>query len=197
MRYFEHDWFSEWIPIWDKMLLQIIKDDPLHFLEIGSFEGKCTTYLLDNWLEHDDSTITCVDTFEGGVDQTELNLANLYDRFLGNISGYEHKVDIRRGYSYEKLLELNNENKKYDLIYVDASHLAKNVLEDIVLSFNMCKVGGIIALDDYLWPSPQEIVKLDKTYTPFTAIEAFLICYADKIEILHKGYQVMVKKIKD
>ena len=198
-RVFEHDWFSHWQPIWDKILLSLDKYEKLEFLEIGSFEGKCTTYLLDNWLQDKDSKITCIDTFDGGADQKDgnINLSNLYDRFLNNISGYEEKVEIRKGFSYDKLLELNREERKFDLIYVDASHLTKDVLEDAVLSFRLCNIGGFIIFDDYLWPSPEDIKKLDPGYTPYNGISSFLLCYQDKIKIVYNGYQVFIKKIKE
>jgi predicted O-methyltransferase YrrM len=198
-RKFEHDWFSHWQPIWDKMLFVIDKQKDLNFLEIGCFEGRCTTYLLDNWLRDDNSNIVCIDTFDGGLDQKDgnINLTKLYDRFKNNISGYEHKVEVRKGFSYDQLLELNSEKRKFDLIYIDASHLTKDVLEDAVLSFKLCNTGGLIIFDDYLWPSPQDIKKLDPGYTPYNGINSFLLCYQDKIEILYKGYQVFVRKISD
>lgn len=42
-------------------------------------------------------------------------------------------------------LPLNN----YDILYVDGSHLAADVLTDAILGWGLVKVGGIIIFDDY------------------------------------------------
>ena len=42
-------------------LNQVNTKKELHILEIGSFEGKSTIWFLDNILNNENSTITCVD----------------------------------------------------------------------------------------------------------------------------------------
>ena len=41
--------------------------------------------------------------------------------------------------------DINN----FDLIYIDASHYAPDVLSDAVLAFKLLKPGGILIFDDY------------------------------------------------
>jgi predicted O-methyltransferase YrrM len=39
----------------------------------------------------------------------------------------------------------------FDFIYIDESHQAADVLSDLTLSFPLCKIGGLITCDDYMW----------------------------------------------
>jgi hypothetical protein len=53
----------------------------------------------------------------------------------------------------------------------------------------LLKRGGILIFDDYLWN--QDIPIEDR---PQIAIDNFLNEFASQLAILHKGYQVIVKK---
>lgn len=44
-------------------------------------------------------------------------------------------------------------SKYFDLVYVDANHSYENVMEDLTLWFDKVKHRGILAGDDYGWPS--------------------------------------------
>jgi hypothetical protein len=79
-----------------------------------------------------------------------------------------------------------------DFIYIDGSHVAKDVLVDAVLSWDLLKVGSIIIFDDYQWR-----VKLWNPWArPQIAIDAFLQVFEPYVELRHKEYQVVVKKKK-
>jgi hypothetical protein len=39
----------------------------------------------------------------------------------------------------------------YDMIYIDGSHIAKDVLRDAVCAFDYLKKGGVMVFDDYDW----------------------------------------------
>ena len=84
-------------------------------------------------------------------------------------------------------------DKTLDYVYVDGSHSAKQTLEDGVNAFRLCKPGGIIAFDDYLWEEGEKY-NPDKS-SPKTGVDAFLNCYKAYITVLHMGYQVWVQKI--
>jgi len=78
----------------------------------------------------------------------------------------------------------------YDVIYVDGSHRAEDVLFDAVAYFSLLKKGGLMVFDDYEW---QEI-GMHGLDTPRPAIDSFLAIYANSIEVIHKGIQVIVTK---
>jgi predicted O-methyltransferase YrrM len=187
---FTVDWFSYNIPIWTHYFKEL-KDKPnLHFLEIGSFQGRSTVWLLENILTDKTSTITCIDTFEGSIEHTlhfQNDIKNLFDIFSYNISKFKNKVNIIKDKS-QVALKLINE--QYDFVYIDGDHKASSVIEDAILSFPLLKKGGIMIFDDYQWFEMKKYID-----NPKAAIDAFLEIYADKITVLYKNHQVIIEKI--
>ena len=173
---FSEDWFSSQIPVFEKHLSSF-RGRPANFLEIGTYEGRSATWLLDNILTNHGSRLICIDR----VQQPSLK-ANL------EATGALSKVAFYAGLSRDGLMKLPA--NVFDFAYVDGSHSACDVLEDAVLVFRKIKIGGIIAFDDFLWDDP----KHNQRGTPKIPIEAFLHCYSHKIEILENGYQVWIRK---
>ena len=187
---FTVDFFSNNIPIWTHYLKELKNKPNLHFLEIGSFQGRSAIWLLENILTNESSILTCIDTFEGSIEHKnhfENDIKNLLDIFSHNISKFKNKVNIIKNISQIALKQIN---EQYDFIYIDGDHKASSVLEDAILSFSLLKKGGIIIFDDYLWFEMKKYID-----NPKSAIDAFLEIYADKITVLYKGYQVIIEKI--
>ena len=187
---FTVDWFSYNIPIWTHYLNELKNKPNLRFLEIGSFQGRSTVWLLENILTSDSSAITCIDTFEGSIEHTlhfQNDIKNLFDIFYHNISKFKNKVNIIKNKSQDALKKIN---EQYDFIYVDGDHKASSVIEDAILSFSLLKKGGIMIFDDYLWFQMKKFID-----NPKVAIDAFLEIYADKITILYKNHQVIIEKL--
>ena len=86
----------------------------------------------------------------------------------------------------------NSTKEKYDIVYIDASHKAKDVMVDTVLSWEMLKIGGIMMFDDYEWGFPTE-----RYNKPKTALDGFLAAYESKYEIIQKKYQLHIRKISE
>ena len=111
---FTVDWFSHNIPSWDIYLNNFKNKPNLNFLEIGSFQGRSTVWLLENILTDENSSITCIDTFEGSIEHhiySKNELINLFDIFVHNVSTFKNKINIIRGKSQE-VLKLLNESLK-------------------------------------------------------------------------------------
>ena len=196
---FAEDYFSHNIPWWTNMFTSWQKFQQnvpnLKFLEVGSFEGRSTVWLLNNILTHDSSHITCVDTFEGSYEHSK-NLKNVlyYDRFKNNISPYSSKVTVSRGLSSVQLKKISLEvSDKFDFIYIDGDHKAKSVLEDAILSFPLLNVMGIMVFDDYEFEDPY----LNENVKTKLGIDAFLQIYEDCYKLFYKQYQVGIQKLKD
>ena len=79
---------------------------------------------------------------------------------------------------------------QFDIIYIDGSHEADVVARDAESSFKFVKTGGILIFDDYKMPRVFAIDKIG----PKPSIDNFLEKYQDKLDILHSGYQVIVRK---
>ena len=144
---FTQDWFSEKNP--EKVVLQFeeflseFKGKPCMFLEIGSFEGMSTIWMLENILTEERSQIFCIDAWAEWT-------GDAFVRFVSNINktGFRDKVRIVKGESSEELRIFPNDY--FDFIYVDGNHDEKAVIKDAIGSFRVLKKGGIIAFDDYL-----------------------------------------------
>lgn len=190
MKQFSYDWFSHNIGNWTS-ILKDVKDKPnLKALEIGCFEGRATVWLLENILTHETSRIQVVDTFEGSIEHKDrgMTFTNMREVFLSNIQEHKNKVSVFQGTS--SLFFRTTPPTEYDLIYIDGSHQAPDVLLDAVCSFLDLKNGGIMIFDDYEWNAyPQDINK-----NPKPAIDTFLSIYKERLEIIHKQYQVAIRK---
>lgn len=190
-----NDWFTHNVPHWQTLLADFQGKEGLDFLEIGCYEGMATHWLCKNILTDETSRITVVDTFEGSIEHhdgrantdfsvVEANFRHNLDEFIQ--SG---KVDIFKDYSQHYLRQI--EADRFHFIYVDGSHTAPDVLEDAVLAWRLLKAGGVMIFDDYEWNAYPEQPELN----PKLAVDSFLAVMVGKYELLHKQYQVAIKKL--
>jgi Methyltransferase domain len=180
---FTSDWVSYNVRHWEEVLSSM-KDKPnIQALEVGSFEGRSALWFLENVLTGPGSTITCVDIF--GTPVVEA-------RFNRNIaaSGVSNKVTKLKARSDEALKQFKPGS--FDFIYIDGSHVAKDVLVDAVLGWELLKPGGVLIFDDYEWDGYGSRVGQHKK--PKLAINALLAVYGPYLEVLHKKYQLSLRK---
>jgi predicted O-methyltransferase YrrM len=194
---FTNRWFeSKAKNIWIQLLP---KFQPKRILEIGSYEGASTCFLIEFLSKNGGGEIHCIDTWEGGIEHknggtAEINMSEVELRFRKNVECFFHK-----GYSNVELVRLLNKlNQGYfDFIYIDGSHQAPDVLMDAVLSFNLLKKGGLMAFDDYLWSEPLAGGP-DLLRCPKPAIDAFTNIFFRKIKIISAPlYQLYLQKIEN
>lgn len=197
---FREDWFSSNIPNWDSIFKSIgwnAKEQKC-VVEIGSFEGRSSVWILQNLLNGDSSTLHCIDTFEGGQEYSSAQIEGIYDRFISNIhaTGSDHKVTVYKKRSYEALIELNHSGVLADFIYVDGSHESQDVIADLILSFNILKSGGLMICDDYIWSIAGNISH-DLAQSPKFGIDCFTNIYHKKIRIIRDQplYQLAFTKV--
>lgn len=153
----------------------------LYFLEVGCYEGQASRWMLENT----NAKLTVVDTFAGGQDLPDE--VKLLDRFKENVEPFKGRIEINQGRSGHVLKDLYPDH--FDFIYIDGSHLAKDVLEDAVLSFPLLRSGGIMIFDDYTWGPGLPFYE-----RPCSGIDAFVQVYGDQIEILEKNSQLIMRK---
>ena len=173
---FTADWFSRHTPVWSR-LLGPLTGQPLQALEVGSYEGRSAVWLLQNILTHSESQLTCVDMWDS---------AEVQRRFRSNIAetGRGEQVIECVG---ESQVALRSVQGTFDLIYIDGSHEARDILVDAALCWSLLKPGGLLLFDDYGWDGPVE-------FPPRHAIDVFLQLWMTQIEVWHKGYQVIVRR---
>jgi precorrin-6B methylase 2 len=185
---FTHDLFTTHIKQWEKDF-GFLKGRPnLRFVEIGSFEGRSTCWLLEHILTHETSTIICIDPFN------EIDQPRQEEYFDFNIkqTGMAHKVTKLRGLSQFILKFLPT--AAFDFVYIDGSHEARDILQDALLSWDALKRYGVLVFDDYQYTLPFTMVDTI-TLQPKQAIDAFLSLVTGRYQIIHKGRQVALRKL--
>lgn len=188
---FTKDFFTENVPHWERDLAELRGAPDVRALELGCFEGRATCWLLQNVLTGNDAEIECVDTF-GWEDQAggEHDMAAVRERFLGNVAEARGETSVRL-YQQRSGDFLRSAIGLYDFIYIDASHVAANVLEDSILSWRHLKIGGVLTWDDYGWT-----VAPDPLDRPAPAIDAFLSIMTGRFDLLRKDWQVTVRRTR-
>jgi predicted O-methyltransferase YrrM len=187
---FTKDWFSWSPPIWEQVFKQLKTEN---ILEIGCFEGRATTWLIENV---DCKKIVCIDTFEGGEEHTPEIMEGVYERWKKNIdialdrTAFNPDVQVQQCDSYNGLIASWRAFAEFDFIYIDGSHVAKDVLTDACLAWPMLKMGGVLCFDDYGWGEP-----IPETHKPKLAIDAFTHIFQEDLDVIHKGYQLIVQKV--
>tara|TARA_R110001592_G_scaffold268073_1_gene534254 strand:- start:27 stop:647 length:621 start_codon:yes stop_codon:yes gene_type:complete len=178
------DHFTMHIPLWIKVLTHYFDNKSnLKFLELGSGNGLCANYLLDNYnctLDTVDMTDIRVENVDG-VDYEISTTKNLKPFIDGGRCVFNPKST--KDFLHEMIAVNLNEDEKYDFIYVDASHEPDDVLYDSVLSFELLKKEGLMIFDDYGWGECGK------------GIDSFLSAYEKKYTEVFKGYQVGIHKL--
>lgn len=221
---FTKDWFSWAPPVWEQ-LIPALPSNNRSFLEIGSFEGRSTVWIIENMMGPGD-WIDCVDTWEGGEEHGAEDMDGAEQRFVHNITVALGGVNIKEPTEFSSSKHTrfasfggdaeNNRVYKYktsstdmlaqklhfqiscvkpeyvpmyDFIYIDGSHVAKDVLTDACMAWPLLKPAGFMVFDDYLWGPPRDVL-----HRPKVAIDAFCNLFAEEVEIVHVGYQLVVRK---
>ena len=186
------DWFK-WAPqVWEQLIPHLPARK--NFLEIGSFEGRSAVWITQHMME-DGGELVCIDTWQGGEEHTPEDMAGTEERFHNNIglvmgNFVDRKILPIKSTSVEALGGLISQKKQFDFIYIDGSHLAKDVLIDACMSWPMLKKGGFMVFDDYMW-KPAGFTSLQR---PKVAIDAFVNMFEDELLIAHLGYQLIARK---
>lgn len=174
---------------WAPLLAEFKGRSDLRLLEIGTYEGRTLIWLLQEIMNQPTCTADAIDCFWDG---TELAL-----RHNLKVAGVQDRVTIHPGRS-EKILPTLS--KSYDIVFIDGCHCARHVLSDAVMSWERLKVGGMMIFDDYEFDQtdyfkadPHSIARK----SPRIAVDAFMECYHTELELIHRGYEVLVKKIRD
>lgn len=199
---FTEDWFSSTIPVWTEIFARF---KPKHVLEIGSYEGRSAVWMIENLDREEPVSLCCIDTWQGSAEHKGISMSEVEQRFHHNIRmarevrGQPMDIEVCKGLSHEQMTALLSKGKRgfFDLIYIDGSHKAPDVLRDLVLAFDLCAVGGVVIADDYLWfagvPGKQDLLNMPKP-----AIDAFTNIYNRKICIFSAPLlQFYFQKISD
>ncbi len=202
---FSKDWFTSNEDNWSRILAEL---KPQRVLEIGSLEGMSACFLIENIAAERSLELHCIDTWEGGIEHqpgqsATLDMGSVQERFQANtancIKKATHAVDLRvhKCLSHRALSRLIAEGREnyFDLIYVDGSHQAPDVLADAIMSFKLLRPEGVLIFDDYLWEEPLP-GGTDPLRCPKPAIDAFVNIHIRQLSVLAAPLkQLYVRKI--
>jgi predicted O-methyltransferase YrrM len=181
------DWTSGNFTLW-RRVLSPLQGEPLRILEIGSWEGRSAIFFL-NFFKR--ATITCVDTFGGGVEHRRLamEISAVEGRFDRNLGPFGSRVEKIKNESRDGLEWLEAQQRRYDLAYIDGSHMRDEVMADSRGVWSLVGPGGVIIWDDYRYGR-----NLPAEERPQPAIDAFLSEHDGAFRMLAKGYQVIIER---
>lgn len=189
---FTKKWFLQ-SELKQKLIKYLNPNKELNILEIGCFEGMSSVFLAENFLNNDNSQLNCVEPF--------LNIINNdHNKFLSNDTEkiFNYNTNICNNNNKIKLFNMTSDiffknynsllsDTKYDFIYIDGCHEQEFIRRDMENSFKYLKKNGIMWMDDY-----EGGPKNAKCCIP---MNNFIEKYKKDIEIIHKGYQLGIRKL--
>jgi hypothetical protein len=190
---FTYDTVSNNIPFAVPLLHDFTDDreGQIRYLEIGAYEGRNIAFV--DWLLPGRLAITAIDPWFDDVLNPDPQYHGIEARFRRNVER-TGVADLRtvKGFSCVELPKLLAAGESFDLMYVDGSHTAVDVLIDLCFCGNLLTVGGMMILDDY-WHDVSDIggpgVK--------QAVDRFLGVFRRSFEVAAAYRQVALVKTAD
>ena len=179
------DWFSHNIYDWKK-ILKNFENLNFNYLEIGSFEGNSAIFVLKSYQK---AFVSCVDAWSQFTTGNEkLPLQTIENNFNENLKDFQNRFIKIKMKSQNFFLE---NKKKFDIIYIDGSHHADDVLSDCIESWKILNKNGVIIIDDYFWQGYKNPLE-----DPIHGINKFLSIYKRYFSVLRvSNYQLFIKKL--
>jgi len=113
----------------------------LRILEIGSFEGYSANIFNKIFTQPE---IYCVDPWIPYLEHPNLN----FDQIEKNFDANTVNLNVKKFKMFSSDFFKNN-NKNFDLIYIDGSHMSDDVFNDAMESFKILNKNGILLFDDF------------------------------------------------
>jgi predicted O-methyltransferase YrrM len=120
----------------------------IRYLEIGAFEGRNLAFL--DWLLPDRLNVTTIDPWFNEETNPDGAYHGIEARYHANIARMNFPaLKTCKTYSGVELPRLRAAGDRFDLIYVDGSHTALDVLIDLSYAAALLTPGGMMIIDDY------------------------------------------------
>jgi len=178
--FFTVDIFSHRISIWSEHLKSLM-DTSVNALEVGSYQGMSSCWLLDEVLTMQESKLVCLDS-------------NFEKKFTENISktGAESKVTFLEGDTQPLMGDLTPGS--FDLINLqDRCKLSSHSEINTKLAWELLKPGGLIIFNYYGWRNPR-----DPQQNPRVGIDRFLTSVKNQWQPVHLSpsvFQLIMRKL--
>lgn len=184
---FKKNSFTDKVTAWTKILHEFKGKAGVHYLEIGTYEGRSALWVLENILTHPTAKLTVIDAFQENTQKT----------FMSNVklSGEAGKFTVLPGLSTEKIKEVPFNS--VDFAYIDGSGKGIVMLSDLVHTWDLVKVGGMIICSRYSMTRPlrRALGLRPEDPGPHEAIDSFLTMYGPYVSVVAmQGNYVVVRK---
>jgi len=179
---------------WDKYLFPLV-DKKINCLDIGAYTGENTCWMLTNLCTNPYSKVFSIDKWKSCDDCSEYKeytdkIEKKFDKNVEETGEKDKNVKINMT-SSKAIIKLKDTGLIiFDFIFIDASHQAKDVLSDAILSWDILNENGILIFDDYEWDNVK-----GEIFKPKEAIDTFIKLFNLQLKVLHVGYQYILKKI--
>ncbi len=133
----------------DYRVLQQLSVGKRFVFEFGSFIGGSALAMLPQ-IKETDGQLICIDHFlgnEGDPNTKEVPGEILVGAFLTRIREYRDIVTLIVGHTRQAYLYPQG---IADMVFIDASHSYKDVIDDIRIAIHLTKRGGVICGHDYI-----------------------------------------------
>ena len=154
-----------WMEPGELMWLAIQASKCNRICEVGSWMGRSTRALVDNT----PGTVLAVDTWAGTIDERDHAKVDdpeqLFQEFQTNMVGVpEGKLSLIRGLSLDAAQICKEQNKQFDMIFIDADHSYESVKADILAWFPLLVDGGILCGHDYMYMWPGVVKAINEIF---------------------------------
>ena len=147
-------------------------------VEIGSWQGRSSTFLARAVKESKNGDFYAIDHFAGNTGKEDLyavdgSMHSLKDNFNENIENFGlsdivHLLDMVNTEAIKQI-----EDKTIRFLFIDGDHTKKGVQKDIQLFFPLLKKGSIVVFDDYFEGFPGLIEAVDEIFEKYTFERVF------------------------
>ena len=177
--FFTVDIFSHRIALWSQQLESFVGQS-VQAMEVGSYQGMSSCWLLDHLLTHRESHLTCIDS----------KFEDVFKKNIGK-TGAESRVTLREGNTHQQMADCTPNS--FDLINLQdrcktTNHSEKNAQQ----AWQLAKSGGFMIFSYYGWRNPH-----NPEQNPRVGIDRFLDSVKDQWQPVHLSpptFQLIIRK---
>jgi len=178
------DWSPQVCNTWPTHVLpHLNRQEPIRWLEIGSFEGRSALWTVDHVFVNPASTIVCIDIWDAWHIEGKVRDFNYESTFDHNTRGVPGIVKLK-GKSSQILPAL--QPKYFHGCYIDGSHEEEEVLSDARMVLPLLRSGAVMVFDDYARPESDGVKR---------AVDRWMVEVGSRVEKIHLGYQAVFKAL--
>jgi predicted O-methyltransferase YrrM len=147
---FTYDGVSSNVPYIAPLLLDFAAQstENIRYLEIGAFEGRNLAFL--DWLLPGRLDVVTIDPWFNEEFNPDGSYHGIEARYHANTAKMNFpSIENRKTLSGTELPLMRAAGDRFDLIYVDGSHAALEVMIDLTYCASLLTPGGMMILDDY------------------------------------------------